>query len=168
MMHPRAYRDFRAAMGSLASDASARDVLEAVVGWVGMHQSALSFPPFSDYGFDQIIQLVGCVDRYCPNELDDGAVDRIKRSVAGMTRGKSSSIAMFVRDLMEELLAPEVDWVCPNCGQPFGLLFGTEDASQRIVVCRTCGAARGTDGSSLSGRVLRYLEASEFAAWRCP
>lgn len=36
MMHPRAYKDFRAVVDALSLDASARDVLEALVGWVGI------------------------------------------------------------------------------------------------------------------------------------
>ena len=130
-----------------------------------MHQSTLSAPPFSDYGFDQIIQIVGRADCYRPNDLGDRAVERIQRSISGKTRGKSASIAMFVRDLMEELLAPEVDWVCPNCNAQFGLLLGCVDASQHLLVCRVCRASRWAGGSTLSGQRVRYREASELDAW---
>lgn len=161
MMHPRAFKDLRAAVDALSLDASARDVLEALVAWVGRHQRALSEPPFSEYGFDLIIRMVGRVDCYRPADLDARAAERIKHRVAGMTRGKSSSIAMFVRDLMEELLAPEVDWDCPRCGQEFGLLFGCAETPALVIMCRVCGAARFADGSALSGRRMRYIEASE-------
>lgn len=161
MMHPCAYKDFGAVVGALSLDASARDVLEALVDWVGSHQCALSGPPFSDYNFDLIIQMVGRVDCYRPADLDARAVERIKHSVAGMTRGKSLVIAQFVRCLMEELLAPVVDWVCPNCGQEFGLLFGCVETPALVVMCHACGAARFADGSALSGRRMRYIEAAE-------
>lgn len=161
MMHPPAYNDFRAVVDALSLDASARDVLEALVDWVGRHQCALSGPPFSDYNFDLISQMVGRVDCFRPAELDDGAVERLKRSVAGMTRGRSSAIAQLIRDLIDELLAPEVDWICPNCGEQFGLLFGCIGERERVLICRVCGAARCTDGSMLSGKAIRYLEMSE-------
>lgn len=109
MLAPKAYSVLVATVEAIHSDASADDIVRAVVGWVGRHPQTFEKAPFSEYGFSLIAALLGRVDHYRATQLDDQAVGQIKWWVSRLKRSDSAGIAQYIRDLMEDLLAPETE-----------------------------------------------------------
>lgn len=158
------FADIHRAVMGLHDHATARDVVRVLSGWVAKYPELTTTNPFSNYGFHSIGRVARNFELYAPVKLDDRAIGRIKTSFARLSRSNEAGIAQFVRDLMEELLAPEVDVTCAACGEDFMQAFRGERTSRLVLQCLRCGHIQFDDGSDARGETIRFLAAQEIAA----
>ena len=164
MLSNIAFSSLNRAVQTLNASATASDVVYVISEWVSGNSRLMATEPYSNFGFDLIGRVAGHVDRYAPIGLDDLGVERIKKSFARLRKSNDAGIAQCIRDLMEELLAPEVGAICMTCGEDFMQAFASERTSRLILQCARCGHVQFGDGSDAGGESLRFLTADELPA----
>jgi hypothetical protein len=164
MLSNAAYTSLNRAIQALQASATASDIVYVISEWVSKYSELMVKDPYSNFGFDLIGRVAGNVHRYAPVELDDQGIERIKKSFARIRKSNDAGIAQCVRDLMEELLAPEVDATCMTCGEDFMQGFASERTSRLILQCVRGGHIQFGDGLDAAGESLRFLTADELPA----
>ncbi|QCZ96612.1 hypothetical protein DL544_06220 [Stenotrophomonas sp. pho] len=75
--------------------------------------------PFLSYGFDLMVNMDGRLDEYPFAEIGEADVGRVYLRATQLRNASDDGVAQFVRDLMEELVAVEIDRVCLRCGEAY-------------------------------------------------
>lgn len=143
----RAWCELQDDLLSLSANSSATQVVEIVVSWMAKNANLLNSKPFVLYNFHQYFLMN--VNDY-PIELavkKNGInIDSFRKSVCNYDSIKLESIAMFLRDSLEEFFIVESDKDCPRCEQPcMGIWLNS--VNKRVVYeCKICGFSMFPNG----------------------
>ncbi|EMI50848.1 hypothetical protein C405_04187 [Stenotrophomonas maltophilia AU12-09] len=121
--------------------------------------------PFLSYGFDLMVNMDGRLDEYPFAEIGEADVGRVYLRATQLRNASDDGFAQFVRDLMEELVAVEIDRVCFRCGEAYMRAYMGLISFTPAFQCDVCGYGEFLNGSALRGERLRFITLKELESF---
>ncbi|MCZ7843067.1 MULTISPECIES: hypothetical protein [Stenotrophomonas maltophilia group] len=152
-------------LSSVNNNSGARGVVEALIQWVMECEGEVRREPFLSYGFDLIVNMDGRLDEYPFAEIGEADVGRVHSRATQLRNASDDGVAQFVRDLMEELVAVEIDRVCSRCGEAYMRAYMGLISFTPAFQCDVCGYGEFLNGSALRGERLRFITLKELESF---
>ncbi|WP_407311127.1 hypothetical protein [Pseudomonas sp. nanlin1] len=150
------WHELQSVVESLSEEPPFRQVLEVILFWVRSNYKYLAGEPFSVYGFDNFVKLDG---RQLPVEYSSFEMSDLINFKSAVLKRQSrdlDSIAMFLRDTIEELATIEVYEQCPRCESQGMRAFIGKHNGLLAYQCNVCGCAHYSDGSRVENGGLEF------------
>lgn len=152
-------------LSGVNNNSGARGVVEALIQWIIECEGEVRREPFLSYGFDLMVSMDGRLDEYPFAEIGEADVGRVYSRATRLRSASDDDVAQFVRDLMEGLVAVEIDRVCSRCGEAYMREYMGLISVVPAFQCDVCGYGEFLDGSALRGERLRFLTLKELESF---
>ncbi len=130
------------------------ELLQVILQFLGECTEALSDEPFLTYGLKQFATLKP--EDY-PIEFTSSSEAEVSHLMAVIRRSKHKkvdSIAMLLRDILEQLLVVESDRECPQCMSGGMGIFKSGLDGRLSLLCKHCGHGIYLNGSRMEDGAL--------------